>query len=413
MDRKALIACAGLLFPWGAVLAAGDDAAHAPPFPGLLDPAVVDSQSRPIMRDLSRWPLRDQGSVTLLSDQTDSKSPSSQSPAQPAQIAPDAAAGAERMQLPWAGAQRSPETVAAVRRANLRVRGGFERAARGAHYSARSEFIAALQTIAQARDNERGTRHCSRSLEQGLLALSESKDFLGRNPVNGEAPVAQILLRHQSKLIDEAAAADMPAHLAAEKYCSFAQEQLAAAVFGEPTGSMALFGLAKVSQVSANAEPSRATERRMHADYLYRAALLAEKNNFCAANELAVLLVETGHLEEARSLLVQSVSVVPNAVTWRNLAAVHDRLGEVQLAQQARAQADHLPAAPAASNAPAVEWLDAAAFAKLTSASDIHTPMPPMVRSQTPVQTSPTTGAAAPLTTAKKPPNRNRWTPRR
>jgi hypothetical protein len=316
------------------------------------------------------------------------------------------------MQLPWAGASRSPEIVAAVRRAKVRVRGGFERAARGAHYSARSEFVAALQSIAEARDSERGTRHCTRSLEQGLLALAESKDFLGRNPANGEAPVEQIVLRHQCKLIDEAGAADMPAHVAAEKYCSFAQEQLAAAVFGEPTGSMALFGLAKVSQVSATTEPARATERRMHATYLYRAALLAEKNNFCAANELAVLLVETGHLEEARSLLVESVSVMPHSVTWRNLANVHDRLGEVQLAQQARAHADLLPAAPTASNAPNVEWVDAAEFAKLTSASDAHTPMPPVVRSQTPAVTS-TAAAAAPLTTAKKPPNRNRWSPRR
>jgi hypothetical protein len=345
----------------------------------------------------------------LLSDQSGSASQTVPRP-----VSADAEAKTERTQLPWAGASRSPEIVAAVRRAQVRVRGGFERAARGAHYSARSEFVAALQSISQARDSERGTRHCTRALEQGLLALAESKDFLGRNPVNGEAPVEQIVLRHQSKLIDETAAADMPAHLAAEKYCAFAQEQLAAAVFGEPAGSMALFGLAKVSQVSALAEPSRATERRMHANYLYRAALLAEKNNFCAANELAVLLVETGHLEEARSLLLQSVSVMPHPVTWRNLATVHDRLGEVQLAQQARAQADLLPAVPTASATPDVEWLDAAAFAKLTSTSDVHTPMPPMVRSQTPAPTSsPAAGAAAPLTTAKKPANRNRWTPRR
>jgi hypothetical protein len=72
-----------------------------------------------------------------------------------------------------------------------------------------------------------------------------------------------------------------------------------------------------------------------------------------------------------------------------------------------------LPAVSTASAAPDVEWLDAAAFAKLTSASDVHTPMPPMVRSQTPVPTSTAAGAAAPLTTAKKPANRNRWTPRR
>ena len=336
MDRKALIACAGLLLPCSAALAASGETARLAPAPGTLEAAVVTSESpRPLISDLSRWPRRDPycGDVMLLSDQTGSKS-GAQSPAP---LTAEAAAEPERMELPWAGASRSPEIVAAVRRAKVRVRGGFERTAHGAGCSARSEFVAALQSIAEARDSERGTRHCTRSLEQGLLALAESRDFLGRNPVNGEAPVEQIVLRHQSKLIDEAGAADMPAHVAAEKYCSFAQEQLAAAVFGEPTGSMALFGLAKVSQVSAMTEPARATERRMHATYLYRAALLAEKDNFCAANELAVLLAETGHLEEARSLLVESVSVMPHSVTWRNLAKVHDRLGEVQLAQQARA----------------------------------------------------------------------------
>ncbi len=244
----------------------------------------------------------------------------------------------ERMQLPWANVQRSPEMIAAARRASRRVHDGFARAARGAHYSARSEFVAALQTIAQASDIERGTRHYTRALELGLAALEESGDFLGRNAAAGEAPVAQIVLRHQTQILKDAGLQDVSAYEAAERYGAFAQEQLAAAAFGEVTGSMALFGLAKVAHVDITAEPSRAIERRMQAQYLYRAALLAERNNFCAANELAVLLGETGHLEEARQLLLQSVSVMPHAVTWRNLASVHERLGERQLAQQARAR---------------------------------------------------------------------------
>jgi tetratricopeptide (TPR) repeat protein len=379
-----------------------------------MAPALLDSQDatgdacRPLIRELANVAGAACGDVILLSEQTATLGTSSATDAPAAnageKIAADA--GAERTELPWANFHRSPEMIAAARRASRRVRDGFARAARGAHYSARSEFVAALQTIAQASDIERGTRHYTRALELGLAALDESADFLGRNAAAGEAPVQQIVLRHQTQLLKDVDLQDLSAYVAAERYCAFAQEQLAAAAFGEVSGSMALFGLAKVAHVGITTEPGRAIERRMQAQYLYRAALLAEQNNFCAANELAVLLGETGHLEEARQLLQKSVSVMPHSVTWRNLAAMHDRLGEPQLAQQARAQANLLPQFAAASSSPDVEWVDAASFARLNSSSDAVLPAAPVAQ-------TPTSKSAAPITTAKKPASRFPWNSRR
>ncbi|MEX2114300.1 MAG: hypothetical protein WD845_13995 [Pirellulales bacterium] len=420
MDRTALIACASLLVSCGVAFANAEESRAPTPtgsVPALLDPRAIASQPcRPLVSKLANWPTLGAagGRVTLLSDQGHSTaaSPADVSRSNvPGQIAPDV--DAERMQLPWAAAGRTPEMIAAVRRANQRVRGGFARAERGALYSARSEFTTALQTIAQASDVERQTRRYTKSLELGLAALREAGDFLGRNAVDGDAPVAQLVSRHQTAILKGSDQHDLAAHEAAERYCAFAREQLAAAVFGEPTGSMALFGLAKVAQVSAAVEPGRSIERRLQAEHLFRAALLAERNNFCAANELAVLLAETGHLEESRALLVQSVSAMPHAVTWRNLAGIHDRLGENQLAQQARAQADLLPHAVASGSAPAVEWIDAASFARLTSASDAVMPGPPIAQIQNATPRAPSDAALAPVTTAKKPTDRYRWSPRR
>ncbi len=350
MDRTAYAACAGTLFSLGAALVAACDAveAHQAPAAG----ATADS--------------------------------------------------AERVQLPWAGTRtRTPDVVVALRQADSRVRTGFDRAARGAHYSARAEFVAALRAIARGSDIQQDTTHHTRALGRGLTALRESRDFAHRGTDQPDADVRRILSGHQTPILQEEDAKNLTPAAAAERYCGYAKEQLAAATAGEATGSMALFGLAKVAIVAGRSEPQPPPWQTMQATALYQAALLANGNNFCAAHELGVLLAETGHLEQARDLLIRSVSISPQAVTWHSLASVHARLGESKLAEQAQAEADALPRPRTSGSRPDVQWVDANRFAGTASASDWQPPARPLAQ-QMPTTVSPS-AAKPPVNVAKRP----------
>ncbi len=88
------------------------------------------------------------------------------------------------------------------------------------------------------------------------------------------------------------------------------------------------------------------------------------------------MLAENGQLELARDLLIRSVAVSPQVTTWKNLATVHTRVGDRNLAEQAREQARLMQQGKESSPAPAVQWVDAATFAGTASSSDS---MPPAI----------------------------------
>src|SRR5262249_44750037 len=107
-------------------------------------------------------------------------------PSQPTEAASDPVAPAvvdtrepSPMVLRWASANRySPEMIAVLTRADDRVRHGFQLANRGALFSAKSEFITALQIIAEANDTQQGTRMYTKALSAGLAALKEASVFV-------------------------------------------------------------------------------------------------------------------------------------------------------------------------------------------------------------------------------------------
>jgi hypothetical protein len=111
-------------------------------------------------------------------------------------------------------------------------------------------------------------------------------------------------------------------------------------------------------------------ERTAQAMALYQAALMADGHNFLAANELAVLEVGNDNLKRARDLLVHSISLAPHPATWQNLVVVHTRLGENQLAAEAQARLMAMQKAGRSGPTPAVQWLDPAEFARMTSTGD-------------------------------------------
>ncbi len=241
----------------------------------------------------------------------------------------------EYTKLPWADStRRSPELIAEMKRADEHVLHGYDLASRGAVYAARAEFIAALKIIAQAHDNQDGTRRYSRAAAAGLVALKEARDFVRTSSTLREVEISSVLVAHSTPILKDGDTSDMPPIAAARLYHNYAQEQLSAAVGQEICGSMALYAMGKVAVMSAKQSGATAADSGQ-AMALYRAALIAYPKNFRAANELGVLLAEHGQYELARDLLIRSVVVSPQATTWKNLAAIHGRIGEHQLAERA------------------------------------------------------------------------------
>src|SRR5207244_4231491 len=63
-----------------------------------------------------------------------------------------------------------------------------------------------------------------------------------------------------------------------------------------------------------------------------------------------VLYARYGQLQEARQLLVRSVTLHPHREGWQNLAAIHRKLGEIDLAQRAEAERQSLERQGTAAN---------------------------------------------------------------
>jgi tetratricopeptide (TPR) repeat protein len=231
---------------------------------------------------------------------------------------------------------------------------------RRAFFSARAEFIQALRVMAQALDMEHRTDGHSQALAAGLKALDESEDFLPRgNTFESELNVARIAAVHSTPIVRSDPEGIAPRE-AIQRYYTFAQEQLATSMGQDPMGSAALTAMAKCYVVLAQEQPSEAATAQAKAMALHQAALVVDANNAVAANELGVLLARFGRHQDAQAWLEHSASLAPQAITWHNLAVVHQQMGNHQLAEQARRQEAALvqrSGRSAGSTAPDVRWV--------------------------------------------------------
>jgi Flp pilus assembly protein TadD len=97
--------------------------------------------------------------------------------------------------------------------------------------------------------------------------------------------------------------------------------------------------LGKLSVAMANEANSRSIAGPSKAVVFHQAALLAHAQNAEASNELGVLLARVGMYQAARDVLLESVSIFPQAANWHNLAVVQHHLGRDELASLAAAEA--------------------------------------------------------------------------
>ena len=312
----------------------------------------------------------------------------------------NASSSTEQTPLPWADRRPlTPEMQAVLDQAELRVRQGFRLAQRNALFLAREELTDALELIAQANDIQSGTQFYTNSLDAGLTALAESRDFLRPRPVGKRLDLARIISGHRTPILKDESLDGLAPAMAARRYYAYAQEQLAGAAAGEPRSSIALYGLAKSITVTGANNASERMESTARAMVLYQAALMADRGNYRAANELGVILANNGDLPHARDLLAHSVRLSRHPVPYRNLAVVLSKLGEPQLAQRAIGEAVALEQTGRFTVGPAVRWVDPVTFAGMAPTSDAV--LPPVAAGRQMAKQTGTEPQQAPVKTAR------------
>lgn len=237
-------------------------------------------------------------------------------------------------------------------------------AQRGMLYSANTELVKGLTLISQALDVQHGTSIHAAALSAGLTALQEARDFASDGSQKGGATdIAAIAATHRTKLPSPIAPGTSPV-VAQQQYFAVAQRQLTIAGGGIHASSEILYRLGRLQTALAAHDSDPATLHGPQAIVFHQAAFTTDSNNWMAANELGVLYARYGQLPQARQLLVQSVTVHSHRQGWNNLAIVHRRLGEIDLAQRAENEVqllDKQPGQAAAAN-DMVRWVDTKTF---------------------------------------------------
>ncbi len=251
--------------------------------------------------------------------------------------------------------------------AKSKIRRGYALANRGAYYAARQELIEVLRMISQSKDAQQGEAKRMLSLAAGLRALEEAVDFAPRGTqLEADLVIDVICASHRTPVASQLKSTQILPRQMMDCYFRYAQLKLAAAVQGEPAGSMALHALGKLASRLNQVEPGKLRLAHRRAVVYQQASLLAHDQNHLAAHELAVLLADSGHYAEAEHLLKQVVAREPNAIVYRNLARVQEKLGRTQQASTNHGFAQQL-ISQGAGGPNNVQWVSPQQFSRANS----------------------------------------------
>ena len=225
------------------------------------------------------------------------------------------------------GAGRGFTAGRRVGRASGRARG------KGSSLLACAEFLQALQTLSKSLDARVGDSSFTQALIDGVQAFREADDFAASgSKLLADVDSASLVARHRTPVLKNAAVSRLPAVMAMQQYYAYAQDRLVRSCANAPVASQAFWGLGRVYSALAAQSPQGERLNSPRAIALYQVALAIDAGNYRAANELGVLLARFGQLRESRDVLRQSVATGAMPETWHNLAVVHARLGESELA---------------------------------------------------------------------------------
>ncbi len=253
--------------------------------------------------------------------------------------------------------------------AQMKIRRAYAMAGRGAYYASRQELIEVLRMISLSKDAEQGKAKQTLDLAAGLRALQEAEDFAPRGTqLEADLAIDVICASHRTPVARQIKSNELLPRQMMDCYFRYAQLKLASAVKDEPAGSMALHALGKLNSRLNRVEPEKHRLAHRLAVAFQQAALLAHDQNHLAAHELAVLLADSGHYAEAEQLLKQVVGREPNAIVYRNLARVQEKMGQSQQAATNRDYAQQLVqrGAGGPSN---VQWVSPQDFSRMSGNS--------------------------------------------
>ena len=257
---------------------------------------------------------------------------------------------------------------------------GSSLARRGAVYGAQQEFVAALRSIAEACDIQQntGNEHVER-LSRGLMALRETQDFARLNEqLDIGTALSAIVSSHRSGVLDAEQVKSMNANNVLQSYFKFAQHKITEACGPYPISSFAFYSLGKLHTMNHKMNVGDDVYDQAKSIVMHRAALVADPNNFKSANELGVILAQSGQLEDAKKILQHGLAVRPTIELWNNLAVVHEQSGDQRLANAARNESQILAQSSRAKTQThaQVQWVAPEAFERNAQAAPVAVDQP-------------------------------------
>lgn len=233
---------------------------------------------------------------------------------------------------------------------------------RGAAFAARQEFYASLRILAQSHDKQVGGVKYTQSLRNGIIALKEAEDFIVADTESQIGlKVANVIETHTTKIISPQSAQGMTAIEAMQRYFAFASHQLARAGGQNVVAAECFYCLGKLHSVQAKQGASASNLDVAKSLVFHQAAIAADGSNYRSLNELGVLYANSGRFEESKEMLKQSLRYHQLPQAWENLAVVHQRLGEQQLAELANREFQLTSAQQSHST---IQWTDVNEFNK-------------------------------------------------
>lgn len=228
------------------------------------------------------------------------------------------------------------------------IEAGKSLARAGTFAEAEQHFLAALRILAA--DHDRNTRSdlYTRTLERGVTALNEIRNFASVSHSGEVNPDLQSIQPwHPS---NGPASGKLPALNATDSmeiHANFAQQQLELGAGHNVVSAEALYCLGKLMTAQSLSHPPNGDLLARKAMVFHQAALACDPRNYRSAHELGVLLADLGNLAQSESLLRQSLEIQPTASGWKNLARLHQRMQEPRQAELAFAEARRLAQAEA------------------------------------------------------------------
>jgi tetratricopeptide (TPR) repeat protein len=219
---------------------------------------------------------------------------------------------------------------------------GGSLARRHAIQLAKQEFFSGLSLLSEHADQHDPATQHTQALREGFLALEEVCDFQASNELR-QSDLSIIVHKHETPLIRDGYFSTDNHSQARQAYLLYAKERIRTAVGQQPMAAELLYSLGKLNL--ATFEHTRSTDNldMSRATTLFECALHSDPNHEKTCNELAVIQAKSNDWATAKHLLQKAVGSQPQFLeAWQNLAKVHQRLGEPELASLAVAQVEYL-----------------------------------------------------------------------